>query len=509
MDNFADRSAEGPWVVGGLAVVGTAVVLVGALATTTSYDVAVAAVVFAALVVVSLPILRWIAQNDDDPKLFAILIAALLTKLVFSLVRYFVMQRAYGSLGDSVRYDVDGWAMAEAIRSGTALPAVVRAAGDEAGTGRIIQLTGYIYLVIGRSRFGAFFLYSWLAFWGLLLMVRGTCRGFPEVDRRRLTVMVLFFPSLLFWPSSIGKEAVMIFLLGLCAYGAGRLLGPSASLLGAVPFLLGLGGMMLVRPHVGLMAVLAMAAAVAFAVLGGGGRTVGQARTRSALVRAVALVVLVVAASSAAGQTSKYFTDKSSDANSTQGAFDLTLERTQTGGSSFDPVVVRTPVDIVPGTMSVLYRPFLWEANNFGNMIAAGEAILLAGLTLASCRRLLNLPGTLWRRPFVAFAVLYVLMFVVGFSNIANVGILARQRTQMIPFFLIVLCIPAAKWWREPATGPPRMAEKPAWAAPSHPGRGESGGGRVAREIPSGLTDAVLPSGPTRRAASVGRSSPR
>ena len=36
--------------------------------------------------------------------------------------------------------------------------------------------------------------------------------------------MIFFLPSLLFWPSGIGKEAWMTLGLGLASYGAARLL---------------------------------------------------------------------------------------------------------------------------------------------------------------------------------------------------------------------------------------------------------------------------------------------
>jgi len=39
----------------------------------------------------------------------------------------------------------------------------------------------------------------------------------------------------------------------------------------------------------------------------------------------------------------------------------------------------------------------------------------------------------------------YSLLFVFAFSSIANFGILARERTQVLPFFLVLLAVPAAR----------------------------------------------------------------
>jgi hypothetical protein len=49
------------------------------------------------------------------------------------------------------------------------------------------------------------------------------------------------------------------------------------------------------------------------------------------------------------------------------------------------------------------------------------------------------------RRPYVAFVVVFSLLFIYAFSSIANFGILARERTQLLPFFLVLLAIPAVR----------------------------------------------------------------
>ncbi len=207
------------------------------------------------------------------------------------------------------------------------------------GTGNI-RLTGYLYAVIGRSTFAGFFIYSWLAFWGCVLFWRGAWRV-PEMDHRRYMLLVLFWPSLLFWPSSIGKDAVMVFLLGVASYGACRLLAPKPWVWGLVPFVLGVGGMLLIRAHVALMAVLAVAVATAFAFIGGTRQEGSSGQGRA--VRIAGLVVIVGMAILAATQTTRFFSDEAGEATSQTDALQLTVERTQQGGSQFDPIVVTSP----------------------------------------------------------------------------------------------------------------------------------------------------------------------
>jgi hypothetical protein len=58
----------------------------------------------------------------------------------------------------------------------------------------------------------------------------------------------------------------------------------------------------------------------------------------------------------------------------------------------------------------------------------------------------------------VAFVLVYSGLFVVAFSSIANFGILARERTQLLPFFLVLLAVPASR--PRPAPAPAVTAER-------------------------------------------------
>lgn len=414
---------------------------------TATYDVVVSLLVLLAIVLASVPVFRKVADTDHDAHLLWVLLAALAAKIAFSLARYWMVNKLYGGGGDSNRYDVDGWEFAQQVRSGTLLPAFDATGGGESGTGRIVQLTGYIYAVIGRSKFSGFFIYSWMAFWGCVLFWRGAKRAFPEMDHRRYMYLVLFWPSLLFWPSSIGKDATMLFLLGVASYGACVLLAPRPKVWGLFPFAAGVGGMLLIRTHVGLMAVLAVTVATAFAFIGG--TKTENASGRGRAVRIVALVGMVGLAIVAATQTTRFFSDEAGQATSTTGALELTVDRTQQGGSEFEPLVVSNPAQVPAATVSVLFRPFLWEADSAGTLISAAEGAIIALLLVLSWKRLRRWPGSAWRRPILIYGFVYTLMFVVAFSSIGNAGILARQRVQMLPLLFLALAVPTTRWWRQ------------------------------------------------------------
>jgi hypothetical protein len=45
----------------------------------------------------------------------------------------------------------------------------------------------------------------------------------------------------------------------------------------------------------------------------------------------------------------------------------------------------------------------------------------------------------------------YGLLFIVAFSSIGNFGILARERCQLLPFFLVLLAVPGVRGRRPSA----------------------------------------------------------
>jgi hypothetical protein len=90
-----------------------------------------------------------------------------------------------------------------------------------------------------------------------------------------------------------------------------------------------------------------------------------------------------------------------------------------------------------------LFRPFLFEAHTSEQIVTALEALGLALLIVVSWRRLLGVPWRLRAQPYIALALVFVLVFFFVFAVISNFGILARERTMVLPFVLALLSVPA------------------------------------------------------------------
>ncbi len=397
----------------------------------------------------ALLIARRLARLDGDPSLVAVVMAAFVAKMFGSVLRYYVAFSVYGGVADANQYHAYGRWLMPFYRRFDFSPEL----GPVIGTGWIRALSGGVYAVTGPSKPAAFMVFGFFAFCGTLLFWRAFRTALPDADAVRYRTLVLFLPSLVYWPASMGKEAWVILGLGLTSYGAAVVL--RQQLLGYVWVAAGLGAVTLVRPHVALVAFVALAAAELV-------RKARRTTTITPVVRAVSLVVLVVIGGFLIGRAERFFGVSSLTDETISATLTTAGERTETGGSAFTAVRVRTPLDFPFAAVTVLYRPFPFEIANLQGLLTSLEGVLLAGLTLASLRRLAAIPHHLRRFPYVAFAVVFVGVFIWAFSAFSNFGILARQRVQVLPFLLVLLSLPP-----RPRGGfPPDEPAEPAAAAP-------------------------------------------
>jgi len=419
-------------LVTGLALISAYVVGLFVLMETTPYDVWGALVLAPILIAVTVPALARQAAREGDRTLFRLLLLALFLKLGGTAARHFVAFGLYGGVADAAGYHEWGARLAEQFWRGdfaTGLP-------NLSSTHFIRFLTGLVYSVIGPTELGGFLFYSWLGFWGLFLFYRAFVITVPETRARTYARLLFFMPSLLFWPSSIGKEAWMMLTLGLACFGIAKLLRGEV-MGGVLPTVLGLWLAAIVRPHVAGM--VAVAAAVAVLVR----RPSLELRQLAPAVKVVSLAAVLVVASVLVLRTDRFLQGAGIE---TEGGVTSTLEgvneRTSEGGSEFASSVVDRPMRAPIALVTVLYRPFVFEAHNTQALLSAVEAMVLLTITLLRWRSVAAALRTVRRVPYLAFVLAYSAMFVVGFSSIANFGILARQRVQLYPLFLVLLCLP-------------------------------------------------------------------
>lgn len=160
-------------------------------------------------------------------------------------------------------------------------------------------------------------------------------------------------------------------------------------------------------------------------------------------VAASALLIAFIAAGSvaAAGAFQDRFGLDRLDVVSAESVLEETTRRTNQGGSEFDSPNPDNPVGYAASFVTVVFRPFPFEVSSVPAAGSAAEGVILGLLVLTSWRRLARIPNLVLRRPYVALAVAYVFTFVYAFASIENFGILARQRTQVLPLLFVLLAI--------------------------------------------------------------------
>jgi hypothetical protein len=382
--------------------------------------------------------IRMYLRREFDPFVRRIVPMALGAKLLGTFAYYAVIEDVYGS-GDVTGYISAGRELVPAIRSG-ALPENAL----EPGTRFTEFLTGLLFSVVGSSEIVGYVVFSMLSFVGMVFFFHAFRLAVPDGDHHRYALMVLFVPTMLFWPSTIGKDAWVVFTLGVGAYGAARILRRQR--FGYPLVAVALVAMAMVRPH--------MAALFAVSFLAGFLLRFGDSGVkRSATGWVVGLVLIGVGV----GFSLMNFSEEMGRSETGEDAalservradvdeiFDRTDQLTSQGGGQFQSRPVRGPADLLHALITVPFRPFPWEGHNYQAQIAGFEGLLLFGLVLAALPRLATLPRRLLRTPYVVVATAYSLGFIVAFSNVGNFGILTRQRAQLLPMLLVLLALPRA-----------------------------------------------------------------
>ncbi len=392
----------------------------------------------------------------------------LVVKFAGAIAGYYVRFDAYGGSADAGRYHSFGKLLAEDVRSGLATPFAL--VPRSTGTQFMETLTGAVYTVSGSSLMGGFMVFTWMSFWGLVFYVKAAHHAIPGLATRRYTLALFLFPSLIYWGSSIGKEAFVGLCLGLAAWGAAIVFTRRGNVrVGVVMTIAGLLGSGFVRPHfASVWAGAIVIALVARVVLDASGRRTAEGDDRRRLQLSTILLVVIagigflIVATVALNYLPSDAGDAAPVADQFTGIFSTVEGRTSTGGSSFTPATVNGPQDWPWAAFRTITRPLLNEATDLATLLPAIEMTALLLVGVFSWRRLAHVPRLMLTTPYLVFAALCVVTFGVAFSSIGNLGILVRQRSLILPLLLVFWCVPPIVFASERRTAERAAARGPA-----------------------------------------------
>ncbi len=348
---------------------------------------------------------------------------ALIVKLLSSLVRYWTVVDVYDMAADAPAYHAEGILLAPYFRDFDFSILEWYVFRGEGST-RMAILTGVLYSFMPASMAGSFLFFAGLAFAGSVLFYRSVRMASPEKSAVAYTAFVFFLPSILFWPSSLGKDAWVFFCSGLVAWGW-------VSFVRRHNFgglLIVAGGLLLVnvvRPHIA--AFLGVSLAGAYFLY-------ATRAVRSAAVWLVGAVVVIALGFYLVQSGAEFLKLEELSLEAVEEFYAEQQDRTTIGGSRYATVSVFTPLGAVTGFVTALARPFPWEAHNIQALFTSLETVVWLLFCWVQRGVFLTKLRSLRSDPFAAFALFYSVITLLALTSIGNFGIIARQRVMALPF---------------------------------------------------------------------------
>jgi len=388
-------------------------------------------------------------RHPREPFLGRWMIAGILVKLGASYARYFTLVNTYGGQGDATGYDTYGRQFAAAWLHGGTEPELP----DLRRTNFLRWFTGVVYYLFGPNMVAGFFIFGLLALVGSYLWYRATVDAVPFTNAKLYLALVLFAPSIAFWPSSVGKESLMQLGIGVVAFGTSLVLRRRliSGLLVAAP-----GGWLLwvVRPH--LLALVTLAAGVAY--LTGRLERSGKA-SNSFLSRPGGAVIIAALMVFTVNQGAEFLGIDSLSLASIQQELDDQTARSAQGGSEFDNGGNSlNPIYLPRGAVTVLLRPFPWETDSALQLVSSLESALLGVLIVVRLRSVRLSISQARRTPFLIYAWTLTIAYSMTFSSFANFGLLVRQRSLVLPALFVLLVLEPPDEPEEDAVADPAIA---------------------------------------------------
>ncbi|MCC6165862.1 MAG: hypothetical protein IT329_01420 [Caldilineaceae bacterium] len=349
---------------------------------------------------------------------------AVLAKLIGSTVRYWILTDVYNSGGDALTYFGQGQVLASYYRDLDFSVWAWYVHGGE-GTTAMVKLVGFLYALLPANLPGSFFLYATLALTGAVFFYRAILISSTDESYKTYRWFIFFLPSILFWPSSLGKDAWIFFCSGVATYG--WILYARKQNVGGL-FWAGLGLFLVnfIRPHTAAFLALAMAFSFFMTV---------THRARSFAVWVVGGVVVALLAVALVRSGADFLRLENLSVEAVEEFYAEQQERTTGGGSSYETVDVFTPSGLAVGLVSALARPFPWEAHNPQMLIAALETMVWLGFCWVRRGAFVRNLRAIRSDPAVSYALAYSVIMLLALTSLGNFGLIARQRVVVLPFW--------------------------------------------------------------------------
>lgn len=437
-------------------------------------------------------VIRRMAFAEANQWLVPVMTISLVLHLLAAPAQIFVTDHFYHGVADWIRYTHQGALLAPNFRhfdfttAGANLRQIVN-------DGSVSIATGIVMAIVGANDAATFLVFGWLSFIGSIFFFRAFTLTFPGANHRRYAILLFFFPSLIFWTADASKEAIMTFGLGMAAYGCAKILARRPG--GFALLVPGAAIGVLIRPN---EMVLVLAGFVVAMML----PTASVRKSLGGIRRVLGFIFCAVLLIAAFSLTEHYLIHSGSVSGQLQ-ATSANNGQVSSGGIPYSSSPATFPRDVY----EILFNPLPIDFHGVGELLAAVENSILIVLLLTSLREIRILPRAAFARPYVMLCIIYWGGFMYVFAALGNLGLIERERTMLLPFLLVLLCVPRtpkgtpeegqfdwelrrrgrllrrqqveAMRFRRPRPGMPRVptAAQPATRRMRHPPPGPSGAG--------------------------------
>lgn len=248
---------------------------------------------------------------------------------------------------------------------------------------------------------------------------------------KRLATIIVFLPSVSFWSSAIGKDAISFLAMGLALWAALNLHKRVGLMLLAI-FL-----MLFVRPHVAGMIVIALAASAMF-------------DPKANLIKRIFLGALAFAGVMVMVPFALQYAGVS-DPSSAESLIEYVEKRqsyNMDGGGGVDIASMSLPMQL----FTYMFRPIIFEARSITAMAAALDNLILLYLFIAGGFALIKKRKRNFTENRKFMWVYAGLAWLVLAMTTANLGIAVRQKWMFAPFLIFLLISLIGKEKRTPST---------------------------------------------------------
>ena len=283
---------------------------------------------------------------------------------------------------------------------------------------RFVDWLTSILINLNLSFVGVFFFFNCLGTIGLLAF-DSTLKSIPSHSKKftSLKTFLPFLPSISFWSAGLGKDAISFLAISLAIWSITRLRKKNSILVISIII------MLLVRPHIAAIMVVALCTSIAFE------------RGVKLPIKVLVLLISLLGTSLILPFALKYSGVSSYgglNSESIQTYIDKRQSYNLEGGSSVNIDSMSLPMQM----FTYLFRPFPFEARSITSLFASLDNMVLFMIIIIGLKSIFhkNLKYDFANRKFLW--VYSLLTLVILSMTTANLGIAMRQKWMFVPVIM-------------------------------------------------------------------------